>query len=71
MQTITDHIQLEEFNTTSIDMGDVGNKPLPSEYFDVNTYRFTDTYKDFLTHILGRPSFPEFKYDFPVVVPKG
>jgi 6-phosphofructokinase len=71
MQKITDHVHLEEFNTTSIDMGDVGNKPLPKEYFDINTYRFTEAYQDFLSHILGNPTFPEFKYDFPVVVPKG
>lgn len=69
MQKITGLLELEEFNTTSIDMGDIGNKSLPEEYFDVNTYRFTDTYKDFLSHILVNPTFPEFKYNFPVVVP--
>ncbi len=69
MEKITSYVELEEFNTTSIDMGDVGNKPLPESYFDINTYTFTEAYKDFLSHILVKPTFPEFNYDFPVVVP--
>ncbi|MCX6272276.1 MAG: 6-phosphofructokinase [Bacteroidetes bacterium] len=69
IRKITPLVGLEEFNTTSIDMGDVGNKPLPGEYFDLNTYRFNDSYMNFLSNILVKPTFPEFEYDFPVVVP--
>jgi len=71
MEKITPYVELEEFNTTSIDMGDVGNKPLPEAYFDINTYSFNSAYMDFLAHILGKPAFPEFEYDFPVVIPFG
>lgn len=70
MNVITPYIELEEFHSSSIDMGDIGNKPLPKEYFDNNTYRFTEAYRDFLSNILVKPSFPEFRYDFPVVLPK-
>jgi len=70
MSKITPYIGLEEFNTTSIDMGDIGNKPLPEEYYDVNTFRFTKVYNDFLSNILEKPHTREFAYDFPVVIPK-
>ncbi len=71
MKKITPYVELEEFNTTAIDMGDVGNKPLPDGYFDINTYRFSEAYRDFLANILVKPCFPEFEYDFPVVIPEG
>lgn len=61
--------ELEEFNTTSLVMGDVGNRPLPEEYYDIQKFQFTDAYSHFLSHILGKPNFLEFNYDFPVVLP--
>ena len=69
MKSIVPFVELEEFNTTSIDMGAVGNKPLSSDYYDINKFAFTDAYRDFLGNILGRPEFDEFRYDFPVVIP--
>jgi 6-phosphofructokinase len=62
--------ELEEFNCSSIDMGAIGNRPLPEEYFDSNTFTFTPMYIDFLSHIIGKPHYPEFLYDFPVVIPE-
>lgn len=62
--------ELEEFNTTAIDMGDIGNKPLPLEYFDVEKFQFSTAYIDFLENILKYMRFNEFDYDFPVVLPK-
>jgi len=62
--------ELEEFNTGCIDMGNVGNKPLPEEYYDVDEFRFTDAYYDFMHHILGDRTFIDFKYNFPVVIPE-
>jgi len=70
MSKIVPNVELEEFNTASIDMGAVGNKPLAEEYYDINKFSFTDAYKDFLTNILEKPEFDEFKYDFPVVLPE-
>ena len=69
MRKIVPNVELEEFNTTSIDMGAVGNRPLPEEYYDVNKFSFTEAYRDFLANILEKPEFDEFKYDFPVVLP--
>lgn len=69
MKRIVPFVELEEFNTTSIDMGAVGNKPLSDDYYDINKFSFTEAYTDFLTNILGKPEFDEFRYDFPVVIP--
>ena len=59
--------QLEEFNTTSIDMGSIGNQPLQSIYFDENKFVFTDAYIDFLSNILGSPYLPTFGCTFEKV----
>ena len=69
MKKIVPNVELEEFNTTSIDMGAVGNKPLSEDYYDISRFAFTDAYHDFLSNILEKPGFDEFKYDFPVVIP--
>jgi 6-phosphofructokinase 1 len=69
MKKIVPFVELEEFNTTSIDMGAVGNKPLSVDYYDINKFSFTDAYRDFLENILEKPEFGEFRYDFPVVIP--
>lgn len=70
MKKIVPYVELEEFNTTSIDMGAVGNKPLSDDYYDISKFSFTDAYRDFLTNILEKPEFSEFRYDFPVVLPE-
>ncbi len=61
--------QLEEYNTTSIDMGSIGNQPLQSIYFDEKQFVFTDAYIDFLSNILEKPYLPVFGYDFKKVDP--
>jgi len=69
IKKVVPHVELEEFNTTSIDMGVVGNKCLSDDYYDINKFSFTDAYRDFLMNILEEPEFEEFRYDFPVVIP--
>lgn len=69
MSKIVKFQELEEFNTKSIDMGDVGNHPLPEIYYDPNHFKFTDAYSHFLSHILGEPDFLQFEHNFPVVIP--
>lgn len=69
LSKIVKYPDLEEFNTTSIDMGDVGNKPLPIEYYDINKFQFTEAYHDFLSYIIDDPQFLKFDYDFPFVIP--
>ncbi|MFA5195501.1 MAG: hypothetical protein WC401_06865 [Bacteroidales bacterium] len=69
MQKIVKFQELEEFNTASVDMGSIGNRPLPEQYYDINEFKFTPAYTDFLMHILGKQHFIEFDSDFPVVIP--
>jgi ATP-dependent phosphofructokinase / diphosphate-dependent phosphofructokinase len=69
MKRIVKFAELEEFNTASIDMGEIGNHSLPEIYYEPNHFQFTDAYRHYLSHILGQPEFPEFGYDFPVVIP--
>ncbi len=61
--------QLEEYNTTSIDMGSIGNQPLQSIYFDEKEFVFTDAYTNFLSNILEEPYLPTFGYTFEKVDP--
>jgi len=69
MTKIVPFVELEEFNTAEIDMGKVGNKALSEEYFDVNKFSFTDAYSDFLSLVMEKPEYQDFRYDFPVVLP--
>jgi len=69
IKNIVPFVNLEEFNTASIDMGSIGNKPLADEYYDIQLFNFTDAYSDFMQNILGKPQINEFKYSFPVVIP--
>ncbi len=70
LNKIVPFMELEEFNTTSIDMGTVGNKPLSEEYYNIERFSFTDAYHDFLGNVLERPDLEDFRYDFPVVIPE-
>ena len=62
--------ELEEFNTATIDMGNIGNQPLPEVYYDIDEFRFNDAYYDFMHHILGDRSFRDFNVEFPTVIPE-
>lgn len=70
LENIVPFAGLEEYNTKSIDMGAVGNKPLSEDYYDVGKFSFTPAYIDFLSNILGRLNVEDFRYDFPVVKPQ-
>ena len=70
INNIVNYQHLEEFNTSSIDMGDIGNCPLNEAYYNIEKFNFTDAYIHFLSHILGDHKFLTFDYDFPVVLPK-
>ncbi len=69
MKSIVKFQGLEEFNTTSVDMGSIGNMPLAEVYYDVNKFQFSDAFNDFMTQIVGEQHFLSFDYDFPVVIP--
>lgn len=70
MKDIVPYSELEEYHTTAIDMGDIGNFPLPQAYYDSNKFQFSDQYVDFLTNIIGAPYRMEFNHDFPIVIPE-
>ena len=69
MNKIVPYHELEEFNTSSIDMGAIGNKALSKPYYDINKFQFTDAYTHFLGNVLEHKHYQDFDYDFPVVVP--
>ena len=50
-------------------MGSIGNRPLQSDYYNMDEFTFTDSYIDFLKNILGNPYLPEFGYKFAKVNP--
>lgn len=70
LKDIVPYNELEEYHTGTIDMGNIGNFPLPKEYYDANTFNFTPQYTDFLTNIIGQPYRMEFNHSFPVVIPQ-
>lgn len=69
MKSIEQYHHLEEFNTSSVDMGSIGNKPLANLYYELNDFRFSEPYAHFMEQILGEQHFHTFDYDFPVVIP--
>lgn len=60
---------LEEYNTSAIDMGSIGNHPLEAVYYNESEFTFTDAYVDFLRHVLGDPYCPSFGTVFTPVKP--
>jgi len=69
MREIVPYCELEEFHTDAIEMGNIGNFPLPNLYYNANEFQFSDQYVDFLTNIIGEPYRMEFNHIFPVVIP--
>jgi len=70
LREIVPYQELEEFHTTSIDMGDIGNMPLPSDYYRADDFMFTDVYTDFLSQVIGKPRLIDFNPSFPIVLPE-
>ncbi|HBF88593.1 MAG TPA: hypothetical protein DDX39_08120 [Bacteroidales bacterium] len=66
---IANYQELEEYNTDCIDMGSIGNKPLPTEYYDTKTLHFNETYRDFLSYMIWNPKKVQFEHSFPKVNP--
>jgi len=69
MREIVPYCELEEFHTDAIEMGNIGNFPLPNLYYNHNEFQFSDQYVDFLTNIIGEPYRMEFNHQFPIVIP--
>jgi hypothetical protein len=69
MRDLVPYCEVEEFHTDAIEMGKIGNFPLPQKYYNPNEFQFSDQYVDFLTNIIGEPYRMEFNHQFPVVIP--
>lgn len=61
--------ELEEFNTGVVDMGNIGNQPLPDLYYDKDEFHFNERYMDFLSYMVDKPKTIRFDYNFPKVKP--
>lgn len=61
--------EIEEYNTTTIEMGEMGNKSLPDVYYDINNFQFNEKYYDFLSYFIDQPKKILFNYSFPKVKP--
>lgn len=70
LSSVVDYGELEEYNTSSIDMGAIGNRSLPEEYYDANSFMFTPAYNDFLGKVMEKVELREFNHKFPVVKPE-
>lgn len=71
MQEVLPYLELEEFHTKAIDMGNVGNQPLQMDYYNEDNFSFTDAYHDFLLKVVRRLRFKEFLPDMRKVTPQG
>ncbi len=70
LKHLTSLIELEEFHTFAMDMGQVENKPLPIEYYDAANFNFSEKYTHFLGHFTQKPQGAFHSFDFPKVFPK-
>lgn len=70
LTNVTTYQEIEEYNCSTIDMGQIENFPLPSYYYNEESFQFSDLYYDFLGHMLERPSERRFCSDFPKVYPQ-
>jgi ATP-dependent phosphofructokinase / diphosphate-dependent phosphofructokinase len=61
--------ELEEYNIDTIDMGKIGNQPLPQEYYDFDAFHFNEKYLDFLSYFIDKPKNHRIDYFFPKVKP--
>lgn len=69
LKKVANFQELEEYNTDCIDMGSIGNRPLPLDYYNPETLHFNELYRDFLSYLIWKPKKIQFDYSFPKVYP--
>lgn len=69
MSKLSTFQEIEEYHMDTIDMGKIGNQPLPFDYFDKEEYHFNEKYMDFLSYFIDKPKSIRFDYNFPKVKP--
>lgn len=67
LSKLSTYQELEEYSTSTIDMGNIGNQPLPDCYYDENEFHFNERYMDFMSYFVDRPKAIRFDYNFPKV----
>lgn len=70
LSKLSTYQELEEYNIDTIDMGNIGNQPLPQDYYDFEAFHFNEKYDDFLSYFIDKPKSIRFDYNFPKVLPK-
>ncbi len=66
---LTNLNNIEEYNTITIDMGQIENRSLPNCYYDPDKFDFNNKYLDFMSHLIKKPKGLMFDYNFPNVIP--
>ncbi len=69
LSKLSTYQELEVYNTDTIDMGKIENKPLPEEYYISEEFQFNERYIDFLSYFIDKPKQIRFDYNFPKVKP--
>lgn len=69
LSKLSTYQELEVYNTDTIDMGNIGNQPLPSIYYLPDEFQFAEQYVDFLSYFIDKPKQIRFDYNFPKVKP--
>jgi len=69
MSKLSTYQEIEEYHTSTIDMGNIGNQPLPFNYYDKKEFHFNEIYMDFLSYFIEKPKAIRFDYNFPKVKP--
>ncbi len=69
LTNVTPYQEIEEYNCSTIDMGQIENFSLPKYYYDFENFQFNQNYFDFLSHMVEKPRERRFCSDFPKVNP--
>ena len=69
LSKLSTYPELEEYNVSTVDMGKIGNKSLPREYYDMDEFHFNEKYTDFMSYFIDKPKKARLDYFFPKVKP--
>lgn len=69
LTNVSTYKEIEEYNCSTIDMGQIENFPLPDYFYDKNEFQFNNIYDNFLGHMIERPKKRFFDVSFEKVMP--
>lgn len=70
LKKLSTYQEVEEYNTSTIDLQAIEAKSVPEYYYDYENFHFNERYFDFISYFVDRPKGIYFNYNFPKVVPK-